>query len=71
MFVRTTCVVVALMLFGASTLEAQGFRQLGTRRGAITGAVIGGIIGGQNDEVAAGIIAAKTRSRAELFCGSR
>lgn len=41
----------------ASAADAQNFRALGTRRGAVAGAIIGGVIGGQNDEVAAGIIA--------------
>ncbi len=36
--------------------DAQSYRTLGTRRGAVAGAVIGGIIGAQNNEAAAGII---------------
>ena len=57
MFTRTSLCVALFVALTATSVEAQSFRQLGTRRGAITGAVIGGIIGGQNDEVAAGIIA--------------
>ncbi|MFK7769583.1 MAG: glycine zipper domain-containing protein [Mariniblastus sp.] len=57
MFLRTSICVVLFVALSATSVEAQSFRQLGTRRGAITGAVIGGLIGGQNDEVAAGIIA--------------
>jgi len=51
---------IALALLTVSALgvpaEAQNFRALGTRRGAVAGAVIGGIIGNQNNEAAAGII---------------
>jgi len=57
MYLKAICFVAAAMIFMTSSLEAQSFRTLGTRRGALVGGVIGGIIGGQNDEVAAGIIA--------------
>lgn len=38
-----------------STSDAQAYRTLGTRRGAIAGAIIGGIAGAQNDEALAGV----------------
>jgi hypothetical protein len=57
MFLRTSILGLLCIALTTSSLEAQDFRTLGTRRGAITGAVIGGLIGGKNDEVAAGIIA--------------
>ena len=58
MFLKSTVFgILCLALTATSTLEAQDFRSLGTRRGALVGAVAGGLIGGSNDEVAAGIIA--------------
>jgi outer membrane lipoprotein SlyB len=57
MMFRSGVLFVLFVALSSTSLEAQSFRQLGTRRGAVAGAVIGGLIGGQNDEVAAGIIA--------------
>ena len=57
MYLKAICFTAAALIFMTSSVEAQSFGQLGTRRGALVGGVIGGIIGGQNDEVAAGIIA--------------
>ena len=57
MSTRTSFLVVIIVALTATSLQAQNFRRLGTRRGAIAGAVIGGIIGGQNNEAAAGIFA--------------
>ena len=72
MYQKTGILFLLFAAMNTSALEAQGFRTLGTRRGAITGAVIGGIIGGQNDEVAAGIIAGGLIGGATgRFIGSR
>lgn len=58
MFLKSTVLgLLCLAMTATSTLQAQDFRALGTRRGALIGAVAGGLIGGHNDEVAAGIIA--------------
>jgi hypothetical protein len=57
MYVRLSVLSILLVGLSISSAQAQSFRTLGTRRGAIVGATFGGIIGGQNDEVAAGILA--------------
>jgi hypothetical protein len=49
--------LACVAMTATSFVQAQDYRGLGTRRGAVAGAVIGGLIGGKNDEVAAGIIA--------------
>ena len=54
-----TCLLVAVAFVVTSfsqSAEAQNFRQLGTRRGALTGAIIGGIVGNQNNEAFAGVV---------------
>ena len=55
MMLRTGIACVAVMMFMSSTVEAQDFRTLGTRRGALIGAGLGAIAGAQNDEALAGI----------------
>lgn len=56
MLLRIAIVGLGLFLLSASTAEAQGFKQQGTRRGAVVGGIVGGIIGAKNDRPAAGII---------------
>ena len=58
-------VLAALVLSEPSVLQAQGYAQRSTRRGAIAGAVIGGLIGARNDEALAG--AAADTARIQLF----
>lgn len=55
MAARTSCLVVAIIAVTATSLHAQNFSTIGTRRGGLAGAVIGGIIGNQNNETGAGI----------------
>lgn len=55
MAARTSCLVVVFVAITATSLQAQSYGTLGTRRGALAGAVIGGIVGNQNNEVGAGI----------------
>ena len=52
---RTGIACLAVMMFMATTVEAQDFRALSTRRGALIGAGLGAIAGAQNDEALAGI----------------
>ena len=59
MIARVTCLMMAVALVAMLSLqsaEAQNFRQLGTRRGAVAGAIIGGIVGNQNNEAFAGVV---------------
>ena len=59
MTTRITFLMMCIALVATScsqSAEAQNFRQLGTRRGALTGAIIGGIVGNQNNEAFAGIV---------------
>lgn len=54
-YLKFAMVAFALLLFAApSSVEAQSFQQLGTRRGAVGGAILGAIIGDQNNEAFAG-----------------
>ena len=54
-YLKFTMVAFALLLFAApSSVEAQSFQQLGTRRGVVGGAILGAIIGDQNNEAFAG-----------------
>ena len=54
-YVKSGIIVLAAFAFCApSVAQAQGYKQRGTRTGAIAGAIIGGLIGAGNDEALAG-----------------
>ena len=47
-------VLAAFVICTPSVVQAQGYKQQGTRGGALAGAIIGGLIGARNDEALAG-----------------